>query len=133
MLAIAAVTAIVPVMLLWDRTPAPGTRPVAVAGVVTPVVAVSARRRLFGGGLDDPGIAETVAGTLEDIPVVVGVVGRLPDAAVALVRDGEGRSRSVAIGGVTGGWRLEGLAADSAVFSRGGDRVRVRLAAGEDG
>ena len=127
----AALLLAVPVLLLWDRTPGPsaGARPVAMT--VAPLAAAPPRRRVFGGAVDDPDIAETVAGTLADIPVVVGVVGRLPGAAVALVRDAAGRSRPVAVGGTTGGWRLDGLAADSAVFSRGEDRVRVRMAAGD--
>ena len=114
----------VPAVLLWDRTPrfAPPSMPAA--PVIRPVIATPPARRLFGGAVDDPAIADTAAGA----PVVAGIVGRLPDAAVALVRDADGRSRSVAIGGTSGGWRLEGLAADSAVFARGAERVRVRLA-----
>ena len=114
----------VPALLLWDRTAPVAAPSTPAAPVIRPVVATAPARRLFGGGLDDPGIAESAA----DAPVVAGIVGRLPDAAVALVRDADGRSRSVAVGGTSGGWRLEGLAADSAVFSRGADRVRVRLA-----
>ncbi|MBE7204740.1 MAG: hypothetical protein INR70_44045, partial [Parafilimonas terrae] len=65
-------------------------------------------------------------------PTLAGIVGRLPDQAVALVRLPDGRSRSVAIGGVVDGWTLVALSADAALFTRGGERARVAVTSGED-
>ena len=54
--------------------------------------------------------------------------GMLPNDAVALVRSEDGRAVSVAPGENTpGGWRLDALSADAAVFSRGAERARVSL------
>ena len=99
---------------------------------IPPVVRSGDPRPIFGSGFDDPSVPDVVAGTSGDAPVLVGIVGRLPDAAVALVRGPDGRSKSVAIGEESGGWRLEGLVADQAVFRRGGQRVRVRLAPADE-
>jgi hypothetical protein len=115
----------VPAALLRDRTTAPRAVPL----VATPVTILPAGRRLFGGGLDDPAIPDVVAGEGADVPVLTGVVGRLPDAAVALVQGADGRSRPVAVGASVAGWRLDGLAADRAIFAKGGRQVRVRLPA----
>lgn len=112
-------------LLLWDRTPRATERHVVVRTIAT----MSAARRLFGDGLDDPAIMNVDADAEPGLPVLVGVVGRLPDAAVALVQGADGRSRTVAIGGAAGDWRLEGLAADQAVFANGARLVRVRMAA----
>lgn len=65
-------------------------------------------------------------------PELLGIVGRLPDDAVALVRSPDGRSRPVAIGGDAQGWRLAALAVDAALFVKDGARVRVALPATSD-
>jgi hypothetical protein len=63
-----------------------------------------------------------------DAPALAGIVGRLPDDAVALVRGVDGRAVSVAPGGdAPGGWRLEALSPDAAIFTRGQERARVPL------
>jgi len=124
-LAAVAVLLLAVCLLLWDRTPRATERHVVVRTIAT----VPAARRLFGDGLDDPAIMDVDAAAEPGLPVLVGVVGRLPDAAVALVQSADGRSRTVAIGGADGDWRLEGLAADQAVFAKGARLVRVRMAA----
>ena len=83
-----------------------------------------AGRVLFGGAPID---AATVP---EDAPDLAGIVGRIGQDAVALVRSG-GATRTVAVGATVDGWTLESLAIDAAVFSRAGARVRVPLPAGE--
>lgn len=124
-LAAVAVLVLAVGLLLWDRAPHAAERHVMVRKVTT----VPAARRLFGDGLDDPAIMDVDADAEPGLPVLVGVVGRLPDAAVALVQGADGRSRTVAIGGAAGDWRLEGVAADRAVFAKGTRLVRVRMAA----
>ncbi len=66
-----------------------------------------------------------------DAPQLTGIVGRLGSDAVALVRTAQGSSRSLAIGDSVDGWRLDSLAIDAALFSRGGQRARVPLPAAE--
>lgn len=66
-----------------------------------------------------------------DAPALVGIVGRIDRDAVAMVRTAEGSSRTLAIGESVDGWRLDALAIDAASFSRGSERVRVPLPAGE--
>lgn len=60
-------------------------------------------------------------------PELAGIVGRLPDAAVALVRAPGGGSRTLALGDSMEGWRLAALAPDAAFFTRGSEKVRVAL------
>ncbi|MHA6720816.1 hypothetical protein ACX40Y_15380 [Sphingomonas sp. RS6] len=62
-----------------------------------------------------------------DAPQLSGIVGRLGSDAVALVRTGEGATRTLAIGESVDGWRLESLSIDAALFVRGGERARVPL------
>ncbi|ODP39421.1 hypothetical protein [Sphingomonas turrisvirgatae] len=64
-----------------------------------------------------------------DAPALVGIAGRLNRDAVALVRLGDGSSRSLKLGESVDGWRLESLAIDAAFFTRGRERVRVAMAA----
>ncbi|UYY59644.1 hypothetical protein [Sphingomonas sp. S2-65] len=65
-----------------------------------------------------------------DAPALVGVVGRLGDDAVALVRGADGATRTLQIGESVDGWQLAALAIDAAFFTRGAQRVRVPLPAG---
>ena len=81
-------------------------------------------RTLFGSAPVEA--AETPA----DAPQLVGIVGRLDQDAVAIVRTAEGASRTLRIGESIDGWKLESLAIDAAFFTRGAERVRVPLPAG---
>ena len=64
-----------------------------------------------------------------DTPQISGIVGRLPDHAVALVKRTSGGTRALGIGETVDGWRLESLAVDAALFVRGSQRVRVEVSA----
>ncbi|SOB86567.1 hypothetical protein SAMN06297144_1673 [Sphingomonas guangdongensis] len=83
-------------------------------------------RALFAGEAD-----ETGGEPPSDAPELVGVVGRIGQDAVAMVRAGDGATRTLAIGEGVDGWTLESLAIDAAFFTRGGQRARVPLPAGE--
>lgn len=61
------------------------------------------------------------------LPEVIGVAGRLPDDAEALVRIAPNRSRTVRTGGSVLGWTVIAIAADSVTFERDGLRQVVRL------
>ncbi|WNO54785.1 hypothetical protein [Stakelama saccharophila] len=63
-----------------------------------------------------------------DAPDLAGIVGRLDQGAVALVRLADGSVRSLAPGDAVGGWRLVSLASDAAFFERGGRQLRVPIA-----
>lgn len=63
-----------------------------------------------------------------DAPALVGIAGRLNRDAMALVRLSDGGSRSLKVGDSVDGWRLESLAIDAALFTRGRERVRVAMA-----
>ncbi|WP_109806428.1 hypothetical protein [Sphingosinithalassobacter portus] len=63
-----------------------------------------------------------------DAPDLIGIVGRLGDGAVALVRLADGSSRTIGIGESVDGWRLDALAIDAASFTRGGRQIRVAIA-----
>jgi hypothetical protein len=80
-------------------------------------------RTLFGSVEDDQ--APT------DAPALVGIVGRIGQDAVAMVRLDDGGTRTLAIGESADGWTLESLAIDAAYFTRGLQRARVPLPAGE--
>jgi hypothetical protein len=66
----------------------------------------------------------------DDAPQLVGIVGRLGADAVALVRGGDGATRTLRVGESVDGWQLASLAIDAAFFTRGAQRVRVPLPAG---
>ncbi|MCD2325099.1 hypothetical protein LQ953_13840 [Sphingomonas sp. IC-56] len=75
--------------------------------------------------------AEQVDAALpEDAPQLVGIVGRLGEDAVALVRGGDGATRTLRVGESVDGWQLASLAIDAAFFTRGAQRARVPLPAG---
>lgn len=65
-----------------------------------------------------------------DAPQLVGIVGRLGDDAVALVRGADGATRTLRVGESVDGWQLASLSIDAAFFTRGGQQARVPLPAG---
>jgi hypothetical protein len=79
-------------------------------------------RTLFA--VDAPQDARPAASAL---PELIGIAGRLPDDAVALVRLPDGATRNLRIGEMAGGWRLSAIAADRVRFVRGNDRREVVL------
>jgi len=86
-------------------------------------------RTLFGTGGETAEVA--VDAVPADAPELAGIVGRIGADAVALVRTSEGRTRSLGVGQGVDGWTLESLAIDAAYFTRGAQRARVPLPAGE--
>lgn len=102
--------------------PAPAPLPIA-AAAPAPLAAVYARN-LFGA------VAQTGNDAPADAPALIGIVGRLGEDAVALVRTADGTTRALKIGDSVDGWNLASLAIDAAFFTRGSERVRVPLPAG---
>lgn len=84
------------------------------------------QRALFGRE-----IAADTAEAPANAPELVGVVGRIGQDAVAMVRASDGATRTLRLGEGVDGWTLESLAIDAAYFTRGGQRARVMLPAGE--
>lgn len=125
--ALAAVA--MPLLLLpAGREPVPGqVEPLPPLAVPSPAPLTTAfERPLFAAPA-----GEAQADLPQDAPALVGIVGRIDRDAVAMVRTAEGTSRTLAIGESVDGWRLDALAIDAASFSRGSERVRVPLPAGE--
>ncbi|MBB5710719.1 hypothetical protein [Sphingomonas xinjiangensis] len=65
-----------------------------------------------------------------DAPQLVGIVGRLGEDAVALVKGADGATRTLRVGESVDGWQLASLAIDAAFFTRGSQQARVPLPAG---
>ncbi len=61
------------------------------------------------------------------LPELIGIAGRLPHDAVALVRLPGGTTRDLRIGETAGGWQLTAIAADRVRFARGTDQREVVL------
>ena len=61
------------------------------------------------------------------LPELIGVAGRLPDDAEALVRIAPGRSRTVRTGQSVLGWTVIAIAADCVTFERDGLQQVARL------
>ena len=128
----AAVLAIaMPALLL---RPAARVKPVAGVPPLTTLVPSTVpphtslfRRTLFGASSAPAAEAPLPA----DAPQLVGIVGRIGSDAVAMVRGAGGTSRTLAVGESVDGWRLESLAIDAGSFTRGNERLRVPLPAGE--
>jgi hypothetical protein len=122
----AAFALILPALLLSAGSAPPAVEPASSVRIVVPPpvppVAATYERDLFASvDADEAGPA--------DAPALVGIAGRLNRDAVALVRLGDGSSRSLKVGESVDGWRLESLAIDAALFTRGRERVRVAMAA----
>ncbi|MDR6850661.1 hypothetical protein J2Y54_000154 [Sphingomonas sp. BE123] len=118
----AALAAVVPVVALLPaspRPPAPRAGPSPVQPAALPAVSRVYDRPLFA-------VAEADAAPA-DAPELTGIAGRINRDAVALVRLQDGSSRTLAIGESVDGWRLESLAIDAALFTRGRERVRVAM------
>lgn len=124
-------------LLRGEHHPAPRPREALVQSAPVGLVAAedvawSAVRPIFPGtGTVEPltalAQAPDGAGAPTREPNLVGIVGRLPDDAVALVRADDGRTRSLRRGQSFDGWRLASLAGDAALFIRGGERIRVSI------
>lgn len=96
--------------------------PAPLAVKASPPLAAAFERPLFGAP------AETEDAALPgDAPALIGVVGRLGQDAVALVRTADGTTRALQIGESVDGWQLASLAIDAAYFTRGAQRIRVPL------
>jgi len=113
---------------LWPQ-PAPlqSVTPPLLDPRAPPAVTAAYGRAIFAGRTVDDVAGDAPA----DAPALAGIVGRIGADAVALVRNRDGRTRSVAVGEGVDGWTLESLAIDAAYFTRGGQRARVPLPAGE--
>jgi hypothetical protein len=125
--AAAAVAVLTPALLLIPvAVPAP-PRPAAAAPPLAPPPlpppGALYRRMLFG--------VEAAPAVPGDAPELLGIVGRIDADAVAMVRAGDGSTRSLRPGESVDGWRLEALAADAASFVRGNETVRVAVAGEE--
>lgn len=125
-IAAAALLAVaVPVALLWSAAAnlAGGVpRGLTIAAPALPADQGVARR-LFLDPIDPADAPEA-----EDAPKLIGIAGRLPDQAIAMVRMGDGRSKVLAPGESHDGWTLTSLSPDAALFTRGKRRVRSFLA-----
>jgi hypothetical protein len=109
----------------------PGAQPVADAPIAAqqpiapppqPALSSAFERTLFAAV---PAAADESAP--QDAPALIGIVGRLDQDAVALVRTADGTSRTLAVGASVDGWKLESLSIDAGYFTRGAQRVRVPL------
>ncbi|MGK6318204.1 hypothetical protein [Sphingomonas sp. DT-204] len=130
--ALALAGGIAAAMPLWllqpDRAVAPAgsAAPLAAPPLPPPLTAVFSRS-LFGAALP-----EAEAPLPPDAPQLVGIVGRIGSDAVAMVRGADSASRTLQPGEGIDGWTLESLAIDAAFFTRGGQRLRVPLPAGDE-
>ncbi|MDF7777932.1 hypothetical protein P1X14_21935, partial [Sphingomonas sp. AOB5] len=86
-----------------------------------PALSSAFERTLFGA------VPAETDSAPQDAPALVGIVGRLDQDAVALVRTADGTSRTLAVGASVDGWKLESLSIDAGFFTRGTQRVRVPL------
>jgi hypothetical protein len=102
---------------------APAPPPPPLAAPAPPPLAGAFQRPLFAAA-PDAAVGDTVPG---DAPELIGIVGRLDQDAVALVRGADGTSRTLKIGESVDGWLLASLALDAAYFTRGAERRRVPL------
>lgn len=105
-------------------TPPRAAAPMPLAGPTPPPLADVYKRPLFGTVAAEDGASSG------DAPALIGIVGRLGEDAVALVRTADGTTRTLRIGESMDGWSLASLAIDAAFFTRGAERVRVPLPAG---
>ena len=122
-IALAVLAVAVPVVTLMPRLAVPAVTdmatPAPVAWRTPPPLSASLERPLF-----DRAEAQAPA----DAPDLVGIVGRLDQDAVAMVRGQDGGVRTLRPGEGVDGWQLRSLAIDAAYFTRGTQSARVTLA-----
>jgi hypothetical protein len=126
LIAAAALAVAVPALLLWQTRPAADRGADRGETVVPSPVPMAATRRLFLDPIDPATLPEA-----DDAPRLIGIAGRLPDRAVAMVRAADGSARVLAPGQAYEGWTLESLSPDAALFTRDNRRVRSFLPAAE--
>lgn len=124
LIATALVAIALPALIIW-QTRSPVDRRLERGQTVVPssVPTVVGSRRLFLDPIDPADAPEA-----EDAPKLVGIAGRLPDQAIAMVRMADGGTKVLAPGESHDGWTLTSLAPDAALFTRGKRRVRSFLA-----
>lgn len=131
-----ALALVCPMLLLPNRASRPMPAGTDVPAPIAPSppgrLDTALQRGLFSAPAPSIGEA-TVAADDDAAPVVVGIVGRLPDQAVALVLRTGGGTRTMSMGESVAGWRLDSIAPDAALFVRGDRRVRVDVTAGPAG
>ncbi len=122
--AAALLAAGVPAWTLWPEKPAiQRLSPISIdAPSPAPDLHAGLPRPLFRDGIVD--IAPPAGA-----PELVGIIGRLPHDAIAMMRAEDGTTRSLKAGESLAGWRLESLSADAVLMVRGRERVRIALPA----
>lgn len=70
---------------------------------------------------------EAASASDQFVPELLGIAGRLPDDAEAMLRTASGKSERLRIGGSAAGWTVVAIAADSVTFEREGIHKVVRL------
>jgi len=86
-----------------------------------PVPPDEAGRTLFAAGA-----ATDIAPAAGDVPELVGIAGRLPDDAIAILRLSGGATRALARGAMADGWQVTAIAADRVTLTRG-SRVHIAI------
>ena len=114
---------LLPAGRVTGKTESPAEAPLEVEA--PPTLQAIYERPLFAAPVE-----QADAALPEDAPQLVGIVGRLGEDAVALVRGGDGATRTLRVGESVDGWQLASLAIDAAFFTRGAQRARVPLPAG---
>ncbi|MES2497471.1 MAG: hypothetical protein V4618_15260 [Pseudomonadota bacterium] len=127
-LAVLIAVAVPTVLLIRAQPPLPEVveRGETVVPASVPGDELAGGRRLFLDPLDPAKVPAA-----EDAPKLIGIAGRLPDNAIAMVRAADGTSKVLSPGESHDGWTLESLAPDAALFTRGTRRVRSFLPAAE--
>lgn len=115
-----AAAILVPLLVLAPpeaRAPSPAKVPTrALPAIARATPAASTLPALFGTA------PSTVADTDIGRPVLLGVAGRLPDDAEAMIRLPGEPTRAIRRGDTVMGWTLTVIAADRAVFTRGAEQ-----------
>lgn len=122
-IALAVLAVAVPVMTLVPRLATP-----AVTDMATPAPVVWRMPSPLSASLKRPLLDLAEAQAPADAPDLVGIVGRLDQDAVAMVRGQDGGVRTLRPGEGVDGWQLRSLAIDAAYFTRGTQSARVTLA-----
>ena len=113
-----------PIVLLADRAPRTTAMSQPLVPQSIPVARATPEATAIGALF---AMAEPAA-DLSDRPALVGIAGRLPDDAEAIVRTPEGQTKVIRRGDTAIGWTLIAIAADRAVFAKGGEQHVSTLA-----
>jgi len=127
----AALTVLVPMLLLWPARLVPDAAPdlkiTAFAMPKAPSSGTVLAAPLFSPDRKPAPSGEDAAAEALPLPALTGIIRRGKSGGLVLVRNATGETVSVQVGGIVDGWRLVSFDDTRAIFEQNGDQQTASL------